>query len=168
MALTPTLRASILFGDGATQRWQVSTGLTQQFPNADFYKPTVTHNAQPLMIHTTIDLFLAKQTYLTGHAYTAIAGNTGGYQIGLIGIGYVLPLSDRFAVSLEAHLGAGGGAGVDTQGGLLAGAEIALDYQLSDRLILSAAIGQVRTLSGDGMQPLTLSAGVKIPLRTFH
>ncbi len=168
VALSPSLRANIGFGAGTKQRWQLTAGITQQLPNADFFRPGITNNGQPLMLLSTIDLFVADRTYLTGHAYTALDGGTGGYQIGLIGLGYTLPVYDDYKISTEILIGAGGGAGVDTAGGLLGAVDVALDIPLINNVMLTIGAGQVFTLSGNGMRPTTITAGLKIPLWSVH
>lgn len=175
LALSPTLKVNLAFGSTVNMglppnqnRWQLSTGITQQYPNESFRKPGVPNQGSPLMIDTSIDLFITKNLYFTGHGYTALDGEAGGYQIGLVGLGYRIPLNDQFDLSLEAMLGAGGGAGVDTVGGLLMGYRFDFDYKLTDAAYLTVGGGQVRTLMGGGMAPMTLNIGMKFPFTTLH
>ncbi len=175
LALSPSAGFLLSFGAGRktgaipnTTHWQISTGLTQQLPNAGFRKSGVVNTGAPLMIDTEIDLFITRNLYLTGHAYTAIAGGAGGYQIGLLGLGYRIRLAPRWNISAEGLLGAGGGAGVDTRGGLLAGIKFDLDYLLTETIHISAGAGFISTLQGGGMQPVTLNLGLKFPFTTLH
>ena len=170
LVISPVLNIGLAFGGGGREstEWQISTGLTQQFPNAGFRKSGVVNSGAPLMIDTKIDLFLSDNIYMSGQAYTALAGGAGGYQIGLIGLGYRLKLAPRWSLSGEAFVGAGGGAGVDTKGGLLLAYGLDLDYALSERLLLTVGAGQVRTLQGGGMAPLTANIGFKVPFTTLH
>lgn len=173
-ALSPALTLGLAFGGGSLQHprrrteWQIATGLTRQFPNAGFRKPGVRNTGAPLMIDLKIDLFLTKNTYFTGQAYTALAGGAGGYQIGLVGLGYRHALSPRWSVSAEALMGAGGGAGVDTRGGLLLAYGLDLDYALNARTFLTLGTGQVTALKGGGMAPLTVNIGLKFPFSTLN
>jgi hypothetical protein len=170
IVVSPTLSIGLAFGAGERQatEWQISTGLTQQFPNANFRKARVSNTGSPLMIDTKIDLFLSENIYLSGQAYTALAGGAGGYQIGLIGLGYRYTLAPRWAISGEAFVGAGGGAGVDTRGGLLLAYGVDLDYALTERMFLTLGAGQVMALQGGGMAPLTANVGLKFPFTTLH
>lgn len=171
LVVSPTLKLGLAFGGGQSAsrtNWQVSTGLTQQFPNANFRKPGSPNTGAPLMIDTKIDLFLSERLYMSGQAYTALAGGAGGYQIGLVGLGYRLPLGGRWAVSAEGFIGAGGGAGVDTRGGLLLAYGLDLDYALSERISITAGAGQVRSMQSGGMAPLTANIGLKFPFSTLH
>ena len=168
--VSPALNIGLAFGGGQPSQteWQISSGLTQQFPNATFRKPTAVNTGAPLMIDTKIDLFLSDNIYLTGQAYTALSGGAGGYQIGLIGLGLRHALSPRWSLSGEAFVGAGGGAGVDTRGGLLLAYGFDLDYALSERVLLTLGGGQVMALQGGGMAPMTANIGLKFPFTTLH
>ena len=170
LVISPALNIGLAFGGGQRQatEWQISTGLTQQFPNANFRKPGVPNTGSPLMIDMKIDLFLSENIYLSGQAYTALAGGAGGYQIGLVGLGYRHRLTPRWSLSGEAFVGAGGGAGVDTKGGLLLAYGLDLDYALTERIYLTAGAGQVLALQGGGMAPLTANLGFKFPFTTLH
>jgi hypothetical protein len=170
LVLSPSLNIGLAFGGGARRRtdWQISSGLTQQFPNAAFRKAGVQNTGAPLMIDLKIDLFLTENLYMSGQAYTALAGGAGGYQIGLVGLGYRHRFAPRWSISGEAALGAGGGAGVDTRGGLLMAYGVDLDYALTERMYLTLGAGQVRALQGGGMAPLTANIGLKFPFTTLH
>lgn len=170
LVVSPALNIGLAFGGGQghSTEWQISTGLTQQFPNANFRKPTAPNTGAPLMIDTKIDLFLSDNLYLSGQAYTALAGGAGGYQIGLIGLGYRHRLTPRWSLSGEAFVGAGGGAGVDTKGGLLLAYGVDLDYALTERMYLTLGAGQVMALQTGGMAPLTANLGLKFPFTTLH
>jgi len=172
LVVSPALKVGLAFGadrrgSGQTN-WQISTGLTQQFPNGEFRKPGVVNQGAPLMIDTKIDLFLNDRIYMSGQAFTALAGGAGGYQIGLVGLGLRIPLAPLWALSAEAFIGAGGGACVDTKGGLLMAYGLDLDYQLSDAVYLTLGAGQVMTLQGGGMAPMTANVGLKFPFTTLH
>ena len=120
------------------------------------------------MIDTKIDLFVSENIYLSGQAYTALAGGAGGYQIGLVGLGYRHRLAPRWSLSGEAFVGAGGGAGIDTKGGLLLAYGLDLDFALTERMYLTVGAGQVMALQSGGMAPLTANLGLKFPFTTLH
>ncbi len=172
-AITPTLKASLVFGSGNTAtpsavRWQLGTGVTQLLTTSDFRKPGVTGTGSPALIYADLDVFLTNDLYLTGHAYTAATGDAGGFQIGLVGLGYTLPLTDKLSLSAEFLLGSAAGAGINAQGGLVGGAKIEADYHLNDSVSLSFGLGQIQTLQGGGMHPAAVSLGLKFPITTWH
>ena len=151
-----------------TVRWQVSTGLTQLSISDDFRKPGAASNDAPTMINADIDVFLLDKLYMTGQAYTAIIGDAGGFQIGMFGVGYQYPISERLSLSGEILLGAAGGSGVDTRGGLLGGYKVELDYRLGEYVSLTLGAGHIETLQAGGMHPETFNVGLKFPFTTLH
>ena len=92
-------------------------------------------------------------------------GDAGGYALGILGAGYQFDLAARWNLSVEALLGAAGGGGVATNGGLIGGVRTELDYALTDGFHLTGGAGYLTTLEGGGMAPVTVHAGVKIPFR---
>lgn len=173
-AISPYVRTSLIFGAKnrpyqTPHRWQLGFGLSLQSPNEGFRKPGHTATGSPVLLETSIDLFLGKHLYLTGNAQTAGAGQAGGYQVGLMGLGYEFPLNNRWTISAEAMVGAAGGAGIDTRGGLMAAGKLELDYAFNDRLSLSAGIGKLSTIrDSGGAKPVTFHLGLKSRFTTFH
>jgi len=171
--LTPTAKASLSFGAGnaetpETVRWQISSGLTQLLTGQNFRKAGATSSASPAMINVDIDVFLRDNLYLTGQAFTALSGNAGGFQMGLVGFGYTRTISDNFWLSGELLLGSAAGAGVNAKGGLVAGYKVEVDYRLSDTTRLTLGVGQVRTLQSGGLRPAMVNLGLKFPITTLH
>jgi hypothetical protein len=87
--------------------------------------------------------------YLTGQAYGAYDGGAGGYAVGLIGAGLLADLSPRWRINAEALVGAGGGGGIDSGGGLLLQAHAGLSYRLGQAMRIQMELGQVHATSGD-------------------
>ncbi len=172
IALAPYVRASLNFGDqrrpyNETRNWQLTLGVSLQEPNSEFRKPGVTATASPVLIESALDLFLTDQIYFTGNAQTVAYGDAGGYAIGLLGLGYAIPLNKIWTVSVEGYVGAAGGGGVDTGGGLVGAARLELDYAVKENLAISTGIGMMQSFNG-GAQPLTLHLGLKTAFTTFH
>lgn len=153
-------------------RWRATSGLVMHLPNSSYRNKPEIPNNEVFMIEAGIDLLLSSRTYLSGQAYTSFIGDAGGYQIGLIGLGYILPLAfwgkEDWAATAEAYIGAGGGAGVDTRGGLLTGGRVSVLIPFWRDLEWKTGIGTLATLRGGGMNPLTLHSGISIPFRSYH
>ena len=99
----------------------------------------------------------------------AVQGDAGGYAVGLLGFGYAVPLNNTWTVSVEGHIGAAGGGGIDTGGGLVGAVRVELDYALKDNLAISAGVGTMQSLGGSGgARPLILHLGLKTAFTTFH
>ena len=148
------------------QAWAFSLGMSAQMPNAGFHKPNTPGHGAAIMQESSIDLMLGRHLYLTGNAQTTMGGHVAGYALGLVGLGWTQPLAPRWDIAFEGQIGAAGGGGVNTSGGLVAGLRAEVDYALSDRLHLSLGLGQMRTLQGGGMAPVVAQLGLKIPFTT--
>ncbi|PKN11720.1 MAG: hypothetical protein CVU69_11245 [Deltaproteobacteria bacterium HGW-Deltaproteobacteria-4] len=174
LALTPHIKASLPLSQlpsGRNKRsvhWQLSTGLALQKPNPGYWKGHKHSSPSPIMFETAIDFFIREHLYLTGQGYTAILGDVGGYQVGLLGIGYQIDFTKNFSLSIEPLIGAGGGAGVDTQGGLLLAYRVDTDFWLNNSAAISFGFGQITTVKGGGMSPDTYHVGVKLPFSSWH
>lgn len=173
LAAAPFVRGSILLGDvgkrqkdGRSQRWQLSTGLTQHRAHPGFRLPGANRPESPMLLVTSLDMFIGDRTYITGSGQTVVGGNAGGYAAGQFGLGYAMPLSDRWTLSTEAYVGAAAGGSVNSGGGLVGGGRLELDYALNERLWLSGSIGKM--VSRGDARPTTVHLGLKIPFETLH
>ena len=166
-ALSPYIRTSYVFKRPnlliKSQNFQYSTGFSYQLANSGFRKVGDQSNANPVLNFTSLDVFLNDNFYLIGEAQTVMLGDSGGYALGLLGMGYRHSLSKRWNLSPEVFIGAAGGGGVETKGGLLAGGQIELDYKFSERIWLSAGLGYLASINGKGMAPTIINLGLKIP-----
>ena len=171
-AISPFVTGVISFGGKPeasgpnSRRWQISTGLTQQYAHSGYRLAGTARTGDPVLVETSIDLFFTDHLYFTGNAQTAVLGDAGAYAVGQLGMGYEIPVGGRWTLSPEIFVGAAGGAGIDTGGGLIVGGKIEIDYALSDNLKLSLGLGKF--VSRGGAKPLTAHFGVKIPFTSFH
>ena len=91
--------------------------------------------------------YLDDHWFLKVESEGAMGGQNNGYMQILAGAGYRLPISNRTALKLYAAAGPAGGGGVDTGGGLLLDAGLALQQQLTGRMALELTLGAVRAPS---------------------
>lgn len=150
------------------ERWAFSAGFSAQQVGANYFAVPGNPASLVIMQESSLDYFVGQRLYLTGAAQTTMAGGVAGYAIGSVGAGYEIPVSDRWSLSLEGFIGAAGGGGVNTAGGIIGGVRAELDYHVTDTWRLSMALGQMTTLRGNGMSPATLTVGVKIPFTTHR
>lgn len=164
----------IAYNFGSSQRRQKTqnahkiqfySGITRQFPNTRFIRGKPHYSQTPNLLETTIDVFLNEKFYITGQASTAFTGDVGGYQLGLFGIGWHSVPKNNWSYSAEVVMGAAGGAGVDTNGGLIYGARAEIDYWIDPSLALTVGLGHVRAAVGQGMAPTTVNVGLKVPTK---
>ncbi len=174
LALAPGVKfVSLLEREGREDRrftygWRAHNGIAIQIPNKHYRVPGASSKKAPIMIEAKLDLFLKEQLYVTGHGYTAFKGDAGGYQLGLLGVGYTQPVYKRVMASGEVYLGAGGGAGIQTRGGLVSGARVDFDVPIVGYLSWSVGVGKIFALMGKGMAPWTLHTGITLPFLSFH
>ena len=148
------------------QKVHLYSGILIHKTNANYIKNNNSYSKTPALLETTLDYFLSPNVYITGQASTAVLGDLGGYQLGLFGVGYEKPLSSKISASFETLMGAGGGAGVDTKGGLIGGVRSEIDYWVSPSKAITLGIGKVKSIAAGGMAPLTLNVGFKVSFRS--
>ncbi len=91
--------------------------------------------------------YLDDRWFLKLEAEGAMGGKNSGYMQILTGAGYRLPLRPSMAIKLHVAAGPAGGGSVDTGGGLLLDAGIALQQKITRSTALELSLGQVRSPS---------------------
>ena len=113
------------------------------------------------------DRQLADGFYLSGEAGSATGGGAGGYSTGLAGLGWETPQWARQRLFLEAAMGAGGGGGLHSGGGLLASLRTGWRLELPGGLGLEAMAGKVRAPRGD-LDSTTFGLGFSLRFRALE
>lgn len=80
-----------------------------------------------------------------------------GYAVGLLGLGHEFDVGDVWRFSIEGHVGAAGGGGVDVGDGLLGGARVEADYLLNCNSSVSLGLGLLKSFDG----------GLNVPIVQF-
>jgi len=150
---------------GEHQQWQVGLGFSIQPPNRYYMKSQSNVGILPVMQESSIDYFINSKTYFTGNAQTTITGGVAGYAVGLLGLGHEIDLGELWRMSLETHIGAAGGGGVNVGKGLLGGARIEADYVLNSDSSLSLGLGILRSFDG-GLNVPIIQLGFKKRFKT--
>ncbi|CAL2086811.1 conserved hypothetical protein [Tenacibaculum sp. 190524A02b] len=125
-------------------------GITLSMENQTYFNVAKTDDSKGILV---IDLQLlalqfnydlSKNFYLIGEAGFAYGGRSGGYAHGLAGIGY--KTNNFFNNKLNAFIdltgGAAGGAGVDTDEGIVVRPTIGLNYAISPNFTLTTSGGK--------------------------
>lgn len=113
-----------------------------------------------------VNRYLGESVYITGQARSAYGGGAGGYTVGLIGVGWQGPISQRLSAGGEFVLGAGGGGGVDSAGGALIQPNAFLAVDLSSSWSARLGAGYVRSTNGRLSSPMwELSLGYAFGVR---
>lgn len=111
---------------------------------------------------------LNKWLYIAGEASFAYNGRSGGYAHGLVGGGLYSPrfLNQKMRGFLEVMGGAGGGAGVDTDEGIIVRPSIGLSYDISNKLSLLASVGRYYSPFGN-VNSKNINVGLSFNLSTL-
>ena len=160
-----TRRMRVAAAQIGSERWAYSGGFSIQRTGPGYFLNNNTAR-HVVMQESAFDYFIGQNTYVSGIGQTTVYGGAAGYAVGLLGLGYQLELSPRWAVALEGHVGAAGGGGVNTAGGIVGSLRGELDYRVTENFALSLGLGQLRTARSSGMSSRFASVGVKIPFTT--
>lgn len=125
-------------------------------------------NADLQLLALQFNYDLTKTFYLIGEAGFAYGGKSGGYAHGLAGLGIYSPrfFGQRMRAHLEGMVGAAGGAGVDTDEGIVVRPNLGLSYQVSDGLAIFASAGKMIAPFG-GMNVTNVNVGLSFGLATL-
>lgn len=102
----------------------------------------LTVDLQLLALQVKYDVF--KNIYLIGEAGFAYGGRSGGYANGLIGLGAKTNpfLNKKINLFVDVMAGAGGGAGVDTDEGIVVRPTLGINYNIVNNVSLFASGGK--------------------------
>ncbi|WP_240472518.1 hypothetical protein [Tenacibaculum ovolyticum] len=111
---------------------------------------------------------LNKWLYVAGEASFAYGGRSGGYAHGLVGGGIYSPrfLNDKARGFIELMAGAGGGAGVDTDEGIILRPTLGLSYNITDGIAILASGGKYYSPFGN-VKSNNINIGLSFNLSTL-
>ncbi|MEF7612887.1 hypothetical protein V4F39_03120 [Aquincola sp. MAHUQ-54] len=92
--------------------------------------------------------FVGDTVYLTAQVHSAYGGGAGGYTVGLIGAGVQSPAWAGWRAGGEFIVGAGGGGGVDTEGGALLQPTVYVDRALGRATSARLSVGRIDSARG--------------------
>ena len=120
------------------------------------------------LIGLKINYDLNKWIYVAGEAGFAYSGRSGGYAHGLVGAGLYSPrfLDNKMRGFAEFMAGAGGGAGVDTDEGIIIRPTVGLSYDVSNRVSILASGGKYYSPFGN-VNSTAINVGLSFNLSTL-
>ena len=93
--------------------------------------------------------YLDRHFYLTGQAHSAYGGNSGGYSVGLFGLGYRSPrTASGLYAGADLLVGAAGGGFVDTRGGAVTQPMAYVGLELNRVVSLKLSAGHIKSFKG--------------------
>lgn len=111
---------------------------------------------------------LNKWLYIAGEASFAYGGRSGGYAHGLVGAGIYSPrfLNDKARGFIELMAGAGGGAGVDTDEGIIVRPTLGLSYNITKVIAILTSVGKYYSPFGN-VNSNNINIGLSFNLSTL-
>ncbi len=111
---------------------------------------------------------ILKNIYIIGEAGFAYGGRSGGYAHGLVGLGIKTNnfVNNKFNAFLNLTGGAAGGAGVDTDEGIVVRPTIGLQYNIKDNLAIKASGGKLYAPFGN-VNSTNLNIGISFNFATL-
>lgn len=94
------------------------------------------------------DYFINDYVFLSGQGIAAYEGQAGGYMAGLVGGGFVYPLTKQWAVEMELLAGAAGGGGLAVGGGLVWQVNAGVSYHMTDDYSVLLEAGRIAAVKG--------------------
>jgi len=116
-----------------------------------------------------LDAFLADNFFLSGQVLAAYSGKAGAYMVGLVGVGVHQHLFETpVFFDVEALIGASGGGGLSTGGGLVWQSNAGLGYQFNEKYSLIAQYGYMAAATKGNFKAkvVTFSLGYNFTLFT--
>ena len=112
------------------------------------------------MLGIAFDHYFNNNFYITGQALWAYKGNAGGYAEGLLGLGWQSNQWHKMRIWGEALVGAGGGGGVKTNGGILGSISIGTSYALNKSLDIIIGAGYTKS-TNKGLSSADATLGLR-------
>ncbi len=119
------------------------------------------------LIGFKIDRYISDNTYLSGEALGAYNGKSGGYAVGLLGVGKRYMINNSLSAFGEFLIGGAGGGGVDVGGGLIYQPMVGLEYKLRNNLGVQLSFGKTKSISGS-LDTNVLDFGFSYKFRTVE
>ncbi|WP_233883510.1 hypothetical protein [Tenacibaculum piscium] len=149
-------------------------GLRIEIQNQTYFDVAKTddiYNAKEIdlqLIGLKVNYDLNKWLYIAGEASFAYDGRSGGYAHGLVGAGIYSPrfLNNKARGFAEIMAGAGGGAGVDTDEGIIMRPILGFSYDIHKNISIIASTGKYNSPFGK-VNATNINIGLSLNLSTL-
>jgi hypothetical protein len=151
-----------------TQGLRVEIQNQLYFDIAKFDPPNNKYTVDLQLIGLKVNYDLNKWLYIAGEASFAYDGRSGGYAHGLVGAGIYSPrfLNNKARGFIELMTGAGGGAGVDTDEGIIVRPTLGLSYDITNGVSILASGGKYYSPFGN-VKSNNINIGLSFNLSTL-
>lgn len=145
--------------DLTPQAWALRAGTSQIRSNARLRQLSSSGRPDIETIDLQIERDIGAGVFVSGQTSFAMLGQAGGYQSGMLGVGWRLPFYG-WILNPEVALGVAGGGGVATLGGGVARWLLNLVHPLGRNSQWLVGMGQMRALKPGGMNSPVLTVGL--------
>ncbi len=136
---------NVNFSDIYTQKFSIKL-INQTY----FYSKNLTTNKNNKndveLMGIGINWYLSENLYLSGETFGAYKGDAGGYAVGMFGIGYEKPVTNKISTIAQLCVGAAGGGSINSEGKILQ-PMIGFSYNFNKTDSMEIMGGKVKSLS---------------------
>jgi len=101
------------------------------------------------LIGFKIDRFLVNDFYISGQALGAYNGNSGGYAVGLVGLGKRLVYNKSLNFFTQMNIGVAGGGNVASGDGFVYQPMIGAEYRINESFGIQTSFGKIKAFNGN-------------------
>lgn len=141
--------------------------LSNQYYMSDKNIRKNSNNSSLSLMGFKIDKYLDKRFYVSGQALGAYSGQSGGYAVGLVGLGVRVPMGTKMNLFAQMSAGVAGGGGVDTGNGMIYQPMIGIEYKISSSFGIQTSFGKVEAIDGN-LDTMTIDVGFSYKFRTIN
>jgi len=150
------------FGD---HKWNVKLSNQRYFGNKNIRK-SGTDAASLNLVGLEVDSFLDEHYYMAAVALGAYSGHSGGYAVGLIGMGRRVAIREHLDLFAKMLLGVAGGGNVATGGGFIYQPMVGVEYKLNKSFGIQTSFGHVKAFNGS-LNTTVLNLGFSYKFRSI-
>jgi len=150
------------FGD---HEWNIKLSNQRYFGNKNIRKSSTDATSLSL-VGLEVDRFLDSHYYMVGAALGAYSGHSGGYAVGLIGMGRRVAIRKNWDLFAKVLLGVAGGGDVSTGGGFIYQPMVGAEYKFSKSFGIQTSFGHVKAFNGT-LNTTVLNLGFSYKFRSI-
>jgi len=132
------------FGD---HEWNIKLSSQRYFADKNIRK-SGNDTTSLSLVGLEIDNFLDPHYYMIAEALGAYSGHSGGYAVGLIGMGRRVAIREHLDLFAKMLLGVAGGGGVDTGSGFIYQPMVGVEYKFNKSFGVQTSFGHVKAFNG--------------------
>lgn len=118
------------------------------------------------LIGFKIDRFLNNDFYISGQALGAYSGKSGGYAVGLVGLGKRVAYNNYINFFAQMLIGVAGGGNVASGDGLVFQPMIGAEYKINESFGIQTSFGKIKALNGN-LDTMLMDIGFSYKFKTI-